>query len=38
MKHWDVVIAGSGNAGMSAAHSARENGASVLVWARKAAE
>jgi tricarballylate dehydrogenase len=28
---WDVVVVGSGNAGMSAAHAAREQGASVLV-------
>jgi tricarballylate dehydrogenase len=28
---WDVVVVGSGNAGMSAAHAAREHGARVLV-------
>src|ERR1700730_4368648 len=28
---WDVVVVGSGNAGMSAAHAARECGARVLV-------
>jgi tricarballylate dehydrogenase len=28
---WDVVVVGAGNAGMSAAHAARERGARVLV-------
>jgi tricarballylate dehydrogenase len=28
---WDVVVAGAGNAGMSAAHAARERGCRVLV-------
>lgn len=31
MNHWDVVVVGSGNAGMTAAHAAREEGARVLV-------
>jgi tricarballylate dehydrogenase len=28
---WDVIVAGAGNAGLSAAHAARERGARVLV-------
>jgi tricarballylate dehydrogenase len=28
---WDVIVVGAGNAGMSAAHAARERGCSVLV-------
>jgi tricarballylate dehydrogenase len=30
-ERWDVVVIGAGNAGMSAAHAAREDGARVLV-------
>jgi 2-polyprenyl-6-methoxyphenol hydroxylase-like FAD-dependent oxidoreductase len=28
---WDVIVAGAGNAGLCAAHAARERGARVLV-------
>jgi tricarballylate dehydrogenase len=31
MSAWDVIVAGAGNAGLSAAHAARERGARVLV-------
>src|SRR5258706_16011989 len=31
MIDWDVVVVGSGNAGLSAAHAARQSGARVLV-------
>jgi tricarballylate dehydrogenase len=30
-EEWDVIVVGSGNAGFSAAHSARQQGASVLL-------
>jgi tricarballylate dehydrogenase len=30
-EHYDVIVVGAGNAGMSAAHAARERGSSVLV-------
>jgi tricarballylate dehydrogenase len=28
---WDVIVVGAGNAGLSAAHAARERGSQVLV-------
>jgi tricarballylate dehydrogenase len=31
VRSWDVIVAGAGNAGLSAAHAARERGARVLV-------
>ena len=31
MANWDVIVAGAGNAGLCAAHAARERGARVLV-------
>ena len=31
MASWDVIVAGAGNAGLCAAHAARERGARVLV-------
>ncbi len=31
MRSWDVIVAGAGNAGLCAAHAARERGARVLV-------
>ena len=31
MNRWDIVVVGAGNAGMTAAHAARETGARVLV-------